>query len=617
MLALVPTVALATGVFALAWREQGSILAEDWLPYALGTALVVTTVLASGTALLPSRGLLAGLAALAGLALLTGLSAWWSPVPALARDEGLLVIFYGLALAVPLLTLRSEGARMAAIAIVVATSVSLVIATSIRLLVVDEPAELYWEGRLGSPMRYPGADAALFLLSFWPAAALAASRRLTPALRTLALGGAVAVLAGWLMTQSRAGTVALAVSALIVFALTPTRLRLVVPVVLAAALAGVAYGPLTAPFQQEGAALDEATRDAGRWTLVLALAGLGVGLAYVLADLRFSLGPRLIRAAGAAVVVAVAIGALAGLGGFLVAVDKPGDYLQEGWEDFKRQPDRETGSSHLVTTGSSRYDFWRVALDEFREHPVAGAGGRSFGAAYLREGRTDETPTRAHSLQLDVLSETGVLGLGLLVAGLLPFLWIVVRRAAADLVTAGVLGGMAYWLVHASGDWTWTFPAVGLASFLLLGTGAADGEARLMASRAALPAGLALAASALLLFTPPWLSSRYTARALAHTPSEAVDDLRWARRLDPLSVAPLVAEATLAPSPPQAISPLEDAVEREPRSLGPRYLLGLAYLEAGRRAEARRELRQALELAPRSLAVRETLSRAETAAGDG
>jgi tetratricopeptide (TPR) repeat protein len=182
-----------------------------------------------------------------------------------------------------------------------------------------------------------------------------------------------------------------------------------------------------------------------------------------------------------------------------------------------------------------------------------------------------------------------------------------------------VLGGMAYWLVHASGDWTWTFPAVGLAFFLLLGTGAAGGEARarLIESRLALPAGLALAASALLLFTPPWLSSRYTTRALAQTPSEAADDLRWARRLDPLSVAPLVAEATLAPSPSQAIPPLEDAVEREPRSLGPRYVLGIAYLEAGRRAEARRELREALELAPRSDAVRQALSRAEAAAGDG
>jgi tetratricopeptide (TPR) repeat protein len=148
---------------------------------------------------------------------------------------------------------------------------------------------------------------------------------------------------------------------------------------------------------------------------------------------------------------------------------------------------------------------------------------------------------------------------------------------------------------------------------LLLGTGATGGEERRLAPRAGVLFGAALALAGLLAFAPPWLSSRYTARALEQTHAQAKDDLTWARRLDPLSVHPLIAEAELAPSPRKAIAPLERAVELEPESLGPRYVLAMAYLDAGRRADARRELREALRLAPRSDRVREALRR--TSAG--
>jgi O-antigen ligase/polysaccharide polymerase Wzy-like membrane protein/tetratricopeptide repeat protein len=609
-LSLVPAGVTSVLFLALAWREQGSILAEDWLPYALGAGLLVATVLASGAALRPRSACLVGLGALAALAAWTALSASWSPVPALARDEALLALFYGLALAVPLLTLRSDRERIGAIAIVIAASASLVVATSVRLIAVDAPAELYWSMRLGSPMRYPGADTALFLTSFWPAAALAASRRLNPALRALALGGAVALLAGWLMTQSRAGAISLAVSAIVVFAFAPARLRLLVPVAAAGTLAGLSYYPLTDPFRERGADLEPAIRDAGTWALVLSLAGVVVGLAYAFADRRLALPPRIVRVAAVAAVTVLVLGAAGGVAAFAATVDAPADYVGDRWNEFKRQPATETGSSHLLTIGSNRYDFWRVAFDEFREHPLHGAGGRAFGHVYLREGRTDETPRRAHSLEFDLLSETGLIGLALTVAALAPFAWIVLRRARSDLVAAGVLGAAAYWLVHASGDWTWTFPAAALPFFLLLGAGAGGVDGLRIAPRPALATGLALGAVSLLLFAPPWLSSRYTAQALAQTAAGAEDELRWARRLDPLSTDPLIAEAQLASTPDEAVAPLRRAVEREPRSVAPRYLLGVAYLEAGRRGEARRQLREALRLAPRSVLVRQALDRA-------
>jgi tetratricopeptide (TPR) repeat protein len=612
LLTVAPVATLAVGIVALAWREQGSVLAEDWLAYALAAGLLVATVLVAGTAVRPPRGVLVGLGALAAYALWNLLSASWSPVPALARDEALLVLFYGLALSAPVLTLRSSEERAVAVALVVAAAVFLVIVTSVRLVTDEAAAELFWGTRLGSPIRYPGADAALFLVGFWPAVAAAAHRRSPVPVRVLAFAGSVALLAGLLLAQSRAGAVALAVSASVVFAVAPVRMRLFIPVALAAALVVAAYEPLTRPFREEGPGFSAAIEDAGAWALALPLAGLVVGLAYALADRRRDMPPRFVRAAGATTLAALALGALAGLGGYLVTVDQPVGYLQDRWDEFKREPEEETGSSHLLTIGSNRYDFWRVALDEFRDHPLAGAGARAFGSAYLREGQTSETPQRAHSLELDLLGETGVVGFFLLAAALLPFIWIAFRRARISLIATGVLGALAYWLVHASGDWTWTFPAVGLPFFLLLGVGAAGVErAERLAGRAALPAGIAIGIAAVLAFAPPWLSSRYTASALEQTHVDAADELRWARRLDPLSVDPLIAEAELAPTPAKAIPPLERALDREPDSVATRYLLGLAYMEAGRRPEARRHLREALTLAPRSGPLRRALARAE------
>ena len=61
---------------------------------------------------------------------------------------------------------------------------------------------------------------------------------------------------------------------------------------------------------------------------------------------------------------------------------------------------------------------------------------------------------------------------------------------------------------------------------------------------------------------------------------------------------------------PADIAPLQAAVRQEPRQVELRFALGLAYLHAGRKAEARRELRAALRLYPRSGDIRKALRRA-------
>jgi len=581
-----------------AWRDYGSIDAPDWLPYAIVVALVVAAVALSGAALTlePLAG--AGVLALLALAAWVGISAAWSPAPSLARDEALLTALYALALLLPLLTIGSAVERVGAAAVVVAGLGALAVATELRLRYGSHPDSLYVYGRLDFPVSYPNADAAFFLVGFWPAIGLAARRAWPVVARAAALAAATALLGGWLLTQSKGGGIALGVSAVVFFALCPARLRALPPTLVAAALVGAAFRPLTAPYRASAADLAGTIRHAGTVSLLLVVVGAAVGLVYAALDRRILVSARVHRVLGFVALVALVAALLSGAGAFAATVDRPGHFLADKWRSFKTLPSSRQGSSHLFSLGSNRYDFWRVALRTFDHHPLAGVGGRGFAAVYLQEGRSVETPQRAHSFELDELSETGIVGFGLLALGLGLPLGVAIARARRSPLRAALASAGAYWLVHSTVDWTWSFPALSLPALLLIGVAAVPERGRPLRPLAAVSVGVAAVALAVLAFAPPWLSDRYTNLAYAN-PAQAASDLRRARFFDPLSTAPYEAEAALA-KPPADILPLRAAVRKEPRQLDLRFELGQAYLRAGQKAAAVRELEAALRLYPRS-----------------
>src|SRR5581483_868685 len=94
---------------------------------------------------------------LAAYAAFCALSLTWAPLPSLARDEALLVLFYVVALAVGLASLRT-------------------------------PDDLFLGGRLDFPITYVNAQAAMLLTGFWPAIVVAARRSAPAWLRALAVG---------------------------------------------------------------------------------------------------------------------------------------------------------------------------------------------------------------------------------------------------------------------------------------------------------------------------------------------------------------------------------------------------------------------------------------------
>jgi len=600
---VVPIAVVLALVLALAWRERGSIVAADWLPYAILLGCLLSTVVLFGEGIpRPSRLTLAAFTGLSALAAWTALSLIWSPVPSLARDEALLITLYAFAVITPPLILRSDGERLLALAAVVFALGAVAVATGAVLVLGESPQDHFRGGRLYFPITYVNAEAALALVGVWPALALAARRDGAPPLRAAGLAAAVACLAVWLLTQSAGGGVALVGSAVVVLAVARERLRLLVPAALAAALVVLAARPLTAPYNAAALDLESAIRDAGTTLLLITAAAFVVGLVYALVDRRLSMSPRVRRLVGRAALVVSLLGALGAAAAFVTLVGSPTEFAQERWDDFGADPEVESESSHFVSYGSERPDIWSVALTAFREHPAAGVGGRGFGTVYAEIGDTDEHPERAHSLPLDVLAETGIVGIALLALGLVPLLAIAVRSCGTPWGVAA-LGGGSYWFAHAAGDWLWTVPSLGLSVFLLLGIAASNGgggrvpASRTLGRRTTIAAGAAAAAVTLLAFAPPWVSARVTEHALR---TRDPDGLGLARRLDPLSISPYLAQSALAGSPRTAIPPLRRALEREPRSAPLYLLLANQYRAASRPADARAQLLIARRLDPHS-----------------
>lgn len=590
------------------WHDSGSIAAgsaHGFLPYAVLTGLILAVVVWSGATARPSGAAVAALLLLSGLAVWAGSSLEWSPVPSLARDEALLTAYYVLALALPLVSLRTAEARLAATGLLTAVLGAFTVAVALKVGLSAGALRLFRGGRLYFPITYANAQGSLFALGFWPAVLFASRRAGSVAARALGLGASVLFLAAATLAQSKGTTIGLVASAVVVLAFSKTRLRLLAVLLLILAVEAVVFQPLTEPYRHETL---QTVHTAGLTVLAAAFGAVILGVLYASLDNRLALSAERHRLVGR-IVAALAAGALVvGLASFIVTERHPIAFVQAHWTSFKHFDPNAGGATHLTALGSNRYDFWRVSLIEFERHPVNGCGARCFGTAYLVLGRSSETPARAHSLPLEVLAEQGLIGAALLLGALGLVLTLLVRgtRRVALTATAG-LGAFACWFVQAGVDWTWTFPAVTVPALLFAGIGAAAVAQRGLSGPVPGLAALACVALAIGGFLPPWYSARLTSQALRGTSSNPGASLRWARRLDPISTAPLIAQAELAPTVRAQLGHLREAARREPRVLQTQYFLGSVLLNAGRKAEARRVFQRANSLDPGNPAVARAL----------
>jgi O-antigen ligase len=500
-------------------------------------------------------------------------------------------------------------------------------------------------GRLTYPAGYANADAAQWLIAFWPALLLARSRGLHWGLRGMLAGGAVLLAEVALLSQSRGSLYATPVLLVLVFALLPGRVRtfaLLVPVaagVAAAAPAVLHVGDrLTA--LEAGSAAGTAGGGSGA-----ARSAAGAVHAATVAMLLSALAVALVVAAGAAIesrsalspsaaarvhrgVAAVALVALVALlAGGLVAAGNPVTRARHAWDTFKSPngyaANSITGSRLTGGLGSNRYDFYRVALDEFAAHPLVGIGADNFAEQYLAHGRSSETPRYPHSVGLRMLAQTGLVGALLAILGLSAALlaaWRAIHgpEPLAGAVAAAAVAGFAYWAVHGSFDWFWEFAGLGAPAFALLGLACALAPRATVratsSARAPLVVGIAgllavIAATASL--AAPWLSElqvQSAARVWEGAPQRAYARLQDAAGLNPLSDEPYVVAGSIALRRGET----ERADHEFALALGRTPEDAYATLERGAIASARGDRRRALELLGRAVTLnpRDPLTRA-------
>jgi hypothetical protein len=259
----------------------------------------------------------------------------------------------------------------------------------------------------------------------------------------------------------------------------------------------------------------------------------GAGAVALLARVQPPRDSRSLRRAALAVGV-VAIAALLAVGAL-----KAGS----AWRSFTSSAQVTNGGGRFGSAASNyRWVWWRQAWRGFEHHPLGGTGAGSFSLTNLRY-RTSylDTTIEPHSLPLQLLTETGLVGLGLFVAAALALLLRGHGRHGPELALALLLPA---YLLHSAVDIDWDFAAVSVPAFLAAGS---------LAGRPAparRPAGfavVALAGAALLAFGAlllPWLGARWTADSEATaSPARAVTLAMRARSVDPLNAEAVWAQA--------------------------------------------------------------------------
>jgi O-Antigen ligase len=614
---------------ALVWAvHNGGFDADTWYWGALLVLATLAAVLllrpgAAGRSLPgPVKVALVAFAAYVGWSYL---SITWAQAPGTALQGSNRALLYLIVFA--LMAVLPWRAKTAVIALAVFTLGVGIIALvlTLRLASASSVSGLFSVGRLAAPTGYFNSNAALFTMCALTGTFLGSRQELPAPLRGALLASATAALQLAVLAQSRGWLFTLPLILLLLVILVPGRIRFVLFAILPALATAIAAHRLVSIFNDKtAAALNAGARSIGREALILTVAVLVVSTVLALADsllLRRRAVPHVVRLVGGVLLIVVVIGG--GTAGVVKAThNDPIGFVKREWNGFSHPVNHFGKGSYFATVGGGRYDFWRVALDAFSAHPVGGLGQDNFEDYYVSRRHTREEPLWTHSLELRLLTHTGLVGF-LLFAVFLGAAVMAALRARrrgppiARMAAAAAVLPAIVWLVHGSIDWFWEMPALtGPALGFLAMAGALAREPSSeaapeaaqragvrRAARVFIPAaGLAGLIAATLVLTLPYLSVREVSMASdigSSDPAAALHDLQRAADLNPLNADAGTRAGLLALSngqPKVARQRFAQAIDREPGAWLPWLGTGLADSALGQRRPAARALRHAYSI---------------------
>ena len=475
--ALVAYLALRSGGYDTIVRSEVGIAAW-WI-----------ILLAALAGVLPLRLGRAGWAAvllLGGFATWTGIAATWSQsadlsVVELGREAAYLG-FLVLAIAIQGRTAARHTINGVACAIGLVT----VLALLSRLHPQWFPVNVQFQ--------FLGADAGRRLsypLNYWNALA-AFTAMGVPLFLTIATGARTAIaraLAAAMLplsalciylTVSRGGVLELGVGLAIYMLLAPRRIAASVTLLLGAAAAAIlVWGAVQRPAAQTGLR-NAAALHAGSQLLVLALVVCsGVALLQAALTLLASTieRPALLKPSRRGTArAALGAGALAVI--IAVAVGTPAK-LEHVWRQFTATNGVvvPTGAANVIDrltaiNGNGRYQYWESAMHAFSTHPLGGIGPGTFQFWWAQHATVAGAVLNAHSLYMETLAETGIVGVALLVGLLVLVLVVAVIRALRErgplrLWLAASAAGFATFMAAAAIEWVWLMAAIAAAAIVL------------------------------------------------------------------------------------------------------------------------------------------------------
>jgi hypothetical protein len=458
---------------ALAFFSGGYNI-EPRLIAGMAAWLLVVALAIAGPVPLPRS--LPGWLALGGL---VGITAWsalslaWAPVAGAASENVQRLLLYVAALMIAISVLRQRWA-MRAVEPALAAGVMIVIGYGLsgRLLpgIIHLSESSSAGGRLQLPITYWNGEGALAAVGLVLCAHLAADRTRALWMRCLAAAATAPLGAGVYLTYSRGALAVAALGLVILVAFAPTRSQLTAAAI--ALVTGVTAGALSSAFDGVTSLSGDLTsreRDGAVMLVILVVLGTAAALATrwrARAD-RQRAGDETLPGADRYWIVAVAATSLVLLALVIGGLREKGHTVRIG-----------ESATRLTSTSSARYDYWKVGLRAFRDHPVKGLGSGGWRVYWLQKRTLSASARDVHSLELEMASELGLIGLiafGVMIGGMATAGSRAVRRHPG--LAAGWAAAALAWLLHASIDWDWELPAVTLPFLILAGALIALSEA--------------------------------------------------------------------------------------------------------------------------------------------
>jgi hypothetical protein len=459
--------ALASGAVLLAGPTvlaffSGGYFTGPRVTVAIVVWLLVLCQAATGLSLPRSPAGRMALAGLVGITVWSALSILWAPQAGPAVQNVQRLVLYVGALVLATSALRDPRLRRA-VEPALAAGATVVIGYGLagQLLpgVVHLARSASAGGRLEQPLTYWNAEGALAAMGMVLCVRLAGDRSRPRGIRLIAAAAAPALFTGVYLSYSRGALAAAVLGLLVLAAAAPSRAQLrIAALALVAGIAAAAASELLGGVASLGASAHERSRDGAVLLAILIAAGAAMAWAVAHTPGEPDRAPRWYRwlrpaawAASAAVAVGMVVGGLS---------ERPS----------RRELAAGATAARLTNVSSNRYEYWRVAVDAFREEPLTGVGSGGFRVVWLKERVIGETVRDAHSLLFEVAAElglVGLLGVGLMCGGGA----VAARRALlrSPPLAAGPVAALVVWSLHAMIDWDWEMPAETLPALVLAG----------------------------------------------------------------------------------------------------------------------------------------------------